>query len=972
MNSPQQVSIYRNSADTSGISMPITSVYHRIKSGAKGLIEKTAECNRLAICDDKQEYRDYKAENLVAFTPAGIFPRYKRKSQSLETHSSHVVIDLDHLTRDQITDLLIHFQHDPHIRLAFVSPSGAGIKAILHITPTPTNSSEHKAAYQACVDYITPLSEEHEFAIDTGGSDCSRLCFLAYHPQAIWNDNPVPLGWDYEVYQQEQEKRKERLANRAWAASDVDISALDYINPDTEDKFTDVQGNPLTPYDVWVRVGIACYQSDLPFDVWDTWSRQGHKYNNIEMITKWESFDNGYAGDRITWGSVVYWASLNGYVPPRRHHKPVKLQKTDAQLILETLQRSREFLAEVFDSTAKVFGMRADTGVGKNEAAINYVYKGVRLLMNMPHKNLMNELVGRFEKAEITAFAYRGIMSEPTGAFPYESPCITPKRYDAYAQKGGDPRHVICSRCPSRGLCEEAGHWHDIRQLRKHQVNLFTFPQLFTDSIYRGWIKSSIGTLESEDLILHDDTEITDLFPVVEVKREYLEALSRDHNGTTAGDFADVMLSILHRDDLYDALRDLVFDQLFDTDRDEIIESLSQVRVNGELMTLDDAVEKSLFCIDTQADIDALPQVQDSEWTLLHQLDDFFDIYDCGENAPITYNDSVLSFAIAPMLPETKARIGFMGATLQEEHMHKAFPDKFYPNVQFFDAMSTEWHTDARVFQLSTNRNPRRTVLTDDGKLNTTGQAYFDTVMNIVKRLDGKHAIISYKVVIDEKQDEIQQHGLISAHFGGLTGLDTLFEDVDSLHILFSPERPPTTLEWNARMIYGSDDDLLSFDRDEAGNWVDKRVQSVYDAGVIAELAQAIGRARLVSNGKTVFVWCSHYLPTITDREQTHLFTERDIELWNDGSTTTFEAIIAERQNATPKQIAEQEGITERAVYKRDKGKAKARKAERDKEILRLHKAGHKQGDIVMHISKLFGKINQGTVSRIIRKNMQN
>ena len=305
------VGIYRNAKDTQGVSRDMKLVYLRIKDGEKGLIEKTKTCNHLAAsvahakddADKKQRiktYRDYKEKELPAFTPAGIFPKGKRKAQYLEQHSSHVVIDIDHITSDQIADLLVHFQKHPHTRLVFVSPSAKGLKIGLHVTPTPQNASEHKAAYQACVNYLTPLSEEYEFEIDQSGSDCSRLCFLAYHPQAIWQDDVIPIQWDDEAYQQEQEERKEQLANTEWTNTDVDISVLEHISPDCE-------------YDTWCKIGMACYHSGLPFDVWDQWSQGSSKYNDSEMDKKWQSFGNGYAGDKVSWGTVVYHASLNGY-----------------------------------------------------------------------------------------------------------------------------------------------------------------------------------------------------------------------------------------------------------------------------------------------------------------------------------------------------------------------------------------------------------------------------------------------------------------------------------------------------------------------------------------------------------------------------------------------------------------------------------------------------------------------------------
>lgn len=340
-------------------------------------------------------------------------------------------------------------------------------------------------------------------------------------------------------------------------------------------------------------------------------------------------------------------------------------------------------------------------------------------------------------------------------------------------------------------------------------------------------------------------------------------------------------------------------------------------------------------------------------------------------NAPIYYSEGVLSFAIAPILPKTKARIGFMGAPLQEEHLHCTFPKPYYPNVMFYDAISTEWHAGARVFQLATNRNPRRTVLTD-GKLNATGHFYWHQFIDIVSRLDGKHAIITYKSVLDEKQKDIEKHGLTTANFGALTGLDDRFENVDYLHILFSPERPPLAHEWNTKMIYGGDAEILSFDRKEAGAFIDKRVQSIYDAGVIAELIQAIGRARLVNYGKKVFLWCSHELPTITNRGQTYLFTETDIEKWTDGNTETLENIIVERQETSPVAMAEQDKISPCQAYRRTENQRKSDKKARNAEIMRLSNEGHSYRDIAAHITREFGKVSKSTVADVIAQVSRN
>ena len=111
--------------------------------------------------------------------------------------------------------------------------------------------------------------------------------------------------------------------------------------------------------------------------------------------------------------------------------------------------------------------------------------------------------------------------------------------------------------------------------------------------------------------------------------------------------------------------------------------------------------------------------------------------------------------------------------------------------------------------------------------------------------------------------------GIPTANFGGLVGLDTHFEAVKVLHILFSPELPLPAVGFKAKALFGDDTQSLCYDRTDTGHYEDERLRVCYDSGVISELVQAIGRGRLVSRQVTVVVWCSHYLPGITDQDQT-------------------------------------------------------------------------------------------------------
>ena len=91
----------------------------------------------------------------------------------------------------------------------------------------------------------------------------------------------------------------------------IDIKALGYIDP--------------SDYDTWYKVGIACKNAGVGFHVWDTWSSRDPKYgenSDGEMQRKWDSF----TAQDLTWGTVVHFATANGYLPPQSERSDRRLQ----------------------------------------------------------------------------------------------------------------------------------------------------------------------------------------------------------------------------------------------------------------------------------------------------------------------------------------------------------------------------------------------------------------------------------------------------------------------------------------------------------------------------------------------------------------------------------------------------------------------------------------------------------------------
>lgn len=67
----------------------------------------------------------------------------------------------------------------------------------------------------------------------------------------------------------------------------------------------------------WIHIGMGLKDEfgDDGFELWDTWSAEGSKYNHKEMFYKWKTFDRAEKAKRVTIATVIQLAKANGYKP---------------------------------------------------------------------------------------------------------------------------------------------------------------------------------------------------------------------------------------------------------------------------------------------------------------------------------------------------------------------------------------------------------------------------------------------------------------------------------------------------------------------------------------------------------------------------------------------------------------------------------------------------------------------------------
>ena len=557
------VSVYRNSFDTVGVTTTLEAVIQRIQTGKNGLVEKTRYCNALAITEPA-EYKKYKEKELPAVTFSGTFPKGKRKAQHLSEHSGYVPIDIDGLTAEQIPDLLAELAQLPQVVLAFVSPSGAGIKVIVRVDPIPQNDLEHKGAYQACLEFFEDLATTYGFTIDTSGKDCSRLCYLAHDTLAIVHTGAPPIHWDCEAWltaEKEKQVRFEADAKIAYTG-EVDITALDHIDP-----------NDLN-YNQWLSVITACKQAGLTWQQVDLWSRRGGvRYTAGEVETRWQ----GLKLD-VSWGAVVNLAKENGYKPPRHTKAKLRQQTESEPNPTETLDANRENREKATDAflttepeTLHVFLVKDSTGTGKTYTLIGKAQQyDKRTLAQLPHTDLATQavsiawengyknpfhLLGRAHNWDDSGIAEIPIKDRTADLFDRNN-CIMFDCVEEYNDSRLAPRTYCEHKCPFRDGCL---HLAQYEGLGERDFVASCTPNLLFDLNFRGYLQSLVAATDEpsdEDLAIDailgtnseatpefnfaivDDYGINSLYTDITLRQKEFKALKKAWRGTPTADFA--------------------------------------------------------------------------------------------------------------------------------------------------------------------------------------------------------------------------------------------------------------------------------------------------------------------------------------------------------------------------------------------------------------------------------------------------
>lgn len=157
--------------------LTIVEFYNRIKNdlSLKSIIS--------LIESSSKEEADSLKKSLDGITFSGIFDENSNRAEKgLKDYTGLMVLDLDKLEVEEVNPLFEKVTKIPQTLMAFLSPSGKGIKII--VATDNIDSKKHTEVYKQVMTHYESLLN---VKFDEKTCDVARLCFFSYDPNAYLN-----------------------------------------------------------------------------------------------------------------------------------------------------------------------------------------------------------------------------------------------------------------------------------------------------------------------------------------------------------------------------------------------------------------------------------------------------------------------------------------------------------------------------------------------------------------------------------------------------------------------------------------------------------------------------------------------------------------------------------------------------------------------------------------------------------------
>ena len=601
--------------------------------------------------------------------------------------------------------------------------------------------------------------------------------------------------------------------------------------------------------------------------------------------------------------------------------------------------------------------------------------------------------------------------------------CREPEMCDAIQRKGHSARDKLCEFiCPWRGECKNHGY---LSQYRRYQDKTENRLQVYTaqpqDAITDAELQETIqayGLRREGTVLVVDEADPIKMIPTRKIRFEAWRKAADFYKGTSAGIFFEILLqetatvqNIITTDDIEACIQQInengyafrkaiqrAFDA-FETRKQGLktVQKIFDEIANWGLdkAEIDPQLEKQHDQDPTKitAQIDALP---DNHVNLIDTLQAFLESTQESKTPPArNLAEGTWELAV-PATLNAKYNI-FLTANNTAPLICQQLRDV---NAEISQSENTiaPWHPSTKLYQINTGRYTPRSLfyinqktkykpngeqikVDDSGALTPRGEQIIERIIETLK--DNIHTLIVAPKAFCEQElwntnSLIRKlHTLPNAHIAThqhAIGVNKYSElprafifhyepDVLELVFVVKANHPNETIDFTREKITLETHGVRL---EDVWRYKDTRVQQIYDALCANAMMQSENRIRpQLYKNKEIWRLSAEPIPAPATPI---LFSIPDWQAWMDTDRTeTFDIFLTTRYDRTIAEVTTGENISTSQAYRRTETARRENKATRDAEIIRLHNEGHKQSDIVMHISKYFGKINKSTISRVIK-----
>src|SRR5690606_14719277 len=261
----------------------IIEVLHDIKTGK---YINVITYLRKSLAENKMEAYERAKKSLPAFTPSATF-KGGRKPEYLTAYNPLLVLDIDKLSKEQLTNAKALAKENPYSFSCFTSPSGNGLKILVKVNSSQEN---HKEAFFLLQKYY---EEFLQLPIDKSGKDVTRLCFVSYDTDLYLNENA-------EIYPViKQEPTQTAFTNEPFKTEPINNDYLavyehcirftekkeSYINGN-RNNFVHLLANNLNRKGVPLAVATGYILSDYGYDASEVMATVKSAYSNTNEHSK--------------------------------------------------------------------------------------------------------------------------------------------------------------------------------------------------------------------------------------------------------------------------------------------------------------------------------------------------------------------------------------------------------------------------------------------------------------------------------------------------------------------------------------------------------------------------------------------------------------------------------------------------------------------------------------------------------------